>query len=102
MDDVTQVIASEVFGSLHLSKNYMFYDGTCGAVGSLLFANLLPSTIYQIFANGNDCYGPACFGYTHVLIAFLCACATGAALVVSVRTASLYAQIGGAVVLQLH
>ena len=40
------VLASEIFGSEHLSKNYMFFDGVSGAIGSLCFANLLPSTIY--------------------------------------------------------
>jgi hypothetical protein len=70
-----------------------FYDGVCSALGSLLFANLLPSTIYQLSATGNDCFGAACFGPTHTIIAVLSALGCGAALVLSARSAPLYAQI---------
>ena len=87
------VLASEIFGSQHLPKNYMFYDGTCGATGSLAFANLIPSAIYDAYATDNLCTGPYCFGTTHAIIAVLCAVSCGASLVVSARSAELYAQI---------
>lgn len=45
------VLTSELFGSRHLGQNYMFFDGGCGAVGTLLLANLLPTTFYAAAAS---------------------------------------------------
>ena len=87
------VLASEIFGSAHLAKNYMFFDGTCGALGSLVFANVLPSTVYALSAVGNDCVGASCFGPTHGISVLLCAvgCVLGAML--AKRSAPLYERI---------
>ncbi|CAE8582413.1 unnamed protein product, partial [Polarella glacialis] len=41
------VISSELFGSRRLSQNYMIFDGTGGAVGNVVLANLLPSVVYS-------------------------------------------------------
>ena len=71
----------------------VFYDGTCGALGSITLANLLPSYVYQLSAHGNVCWGAACFGPTHAIIAVLCTFGSCAAAVVSVRSRSLYRQI---------
>jgi len=87
------VLASEIFGSQHLPKNYMFFDGTCGALGSLVFANALPSTIYGLSAVGNDCIGAICFGPTHGISLLLCAVGCVAGWVVAKRSAPLYAMI---------
>ena len=87
------VLASELFGSEHISKNYMFYDGVSGAVGSLVFANFLPSAMYQAFAVGNKCFGFYCFGPTHAIISVACAVAALVAFFISSRSAPLYAQI---------
>lgn len=71
----------------------VFYDGTCGALGSITLANLLPSYIYQLSAHGNVCSGGVCFGPTHAIIAVLCTFGCCAAAVVSARSRSLYKQI---------
>jgi hypothetical protein len=91
------VLSSELFGSTHLSSNYMFFDGTAGAIGTLLLANALPSLIYQAASKGSlDCDGPMCFGPTHAIIAGLCTAAAGAAGAMAVRSVALYRQISAA------
>lgn len=91
------VLSSELFGSTHLSSNYMFFDGTSGAIGTLLLANALPSVIYQAASKGAlDCEGPMCFGPTHAIIAGLCTAAAGAAGAMAVRSVALYRQISAA------
>ena len=91
------VLSSELFGSTHLSSNYMFFDGTAGAIGTLLLANALPSLIYQAASKGSlDCEGPFCFGPTHAIIAGLCTAAAGAAGAMAVRSVALYRQISAA------
>ena len=75
----------------------MFYDGVCGAVGTMLLANALPSAVYQVASDGgNDCSGPQCFGPTHAIIAGLCAAAIGASSVIACRSLPLYRQIAEA------
>jgi hypothetical protein len=96
------VCASEIFGSEHLPTNYMFYDGVGGALGAILLANLLPSSIYQASAVGNVCDGAMCFGPTHAILAALCVLAMGASLVISRRSASLYQQIAAATAIRVH
>ena len=68
-------------------------QGVSGAIGSIVFANLLPSILYETYAEGNACHGPYCFGATHAIIAFLCIIACAVALLVSSRSAALYTQI---------
>lgn len=46
------VLTSEIFGSTHLPTNYLFYDGGCGSVGTVVLANLLPSSIYEMAGAG--------------------------------------------------
>lgn len=89
------VLTSELFGSLHLSINYMFFDGMCASVGTLLLANALPAAAYRAAAKGaQDCMGPNCFGPTHAVIAGLCVVAIGLSGIMSWRTAPLYRKIG--------
>ena len=107
------VLASELFGSSHLAANYLFFDGGCGAVGTLLLANLLPTYFYARAATNDDdeggsgadptnstcagssttCLGPQCFLPTHSIIAGLCVLAVVASAVIARRSAGLYRQI---------
>ncbi len=109
------VLASELFGSRHLAANYMFFDGGCGAVGTLLLANLLPTYVYAQGATDDDddgeggsggapgngtcpgasstCLGAACFLPTHAIIAGLCALAVIASAIIARRSVGLYRQI---------
>jgi hypothetical protein len=110
------VLASELFGSSHLAANYLFFDGGCGAVGTLLLANLLPTFFYSRAATDDDeggsgagsgpdltnrtcagssstCLGAQCFLPTHSIIAGLCLLAVVASAVIARRSAGLYRQI---------
>ena len=106
------ILASELFGREHLVINYLFYDGACGSVGTVLLANVLPSLIYQhagrptaaaAAATAPDlaiisdeavaaatCLGPRCFALTHIVVAGLCAVACCAATALALRSAPLY------------
>jgi MFS family permease len=88
------VLASELFGSKHLATNYMFFDGSCGAIGTMLLANALPAFVYANAARGAaDCVGPLCFGPTHAVIALLCGCAVVASVAIGCKTTELYRSI---------
>ena len=84
------ILCSELFGSRHLAANYMFYDGLCGATGTLLLANVLVGTFYS----GSGCSGPKCFGPTHAVIAALCVAGAAASGIIVYRSSGLYRQIG--------
>ena len=101
------VLASELFGSRHLAPNYLFFDGGCGAIGTIFLANLLPSAFYRVTtvapsavsqlrdstgaptAEGT-CLGWRCFGISHIVITALCFAAALAAGVISTRARALY------------
>ena len=100
------VLTSELFGSQHLSVNYMFYDGGCGCFGTVVLANLLPSAFYHTTSStttqasagtpggeGNACIGPSCFGTTHAIVATLCASGSLAAAVAAARSRGLYRRL---------
>jgi len=113
------ILASELFGSRHLSINYLFYDGGCGAVGTVLLANLLPSFVYHHADPSplmnpapaatadpqpvsaapappppvKPCIGSKCFGPTHEVIMALCAVGAVAVVLLSWRSASLYRRV---------
>jgi hypothetical protein len=100
-----------------LAANYLFFDGGCGAVGTLLLANLLPTFFYSRAATDDDdeggsgagsgpdltnrtcagssstCLGAQCFLPTHSIIAGLCLLAVVASAVIARRSAGLYRQI---------
>ena len=41
------ILSSEIFGSTHLTTNYLFLDGGGGAIGNVVLGALVPSIIYQ-------------------------------------------------------
>lgn len=80
------VLTSELFGSEHLAVTYLFYDGGCGAVGTLVLANFLPRAFYH----GDPCVGPGCYGPTHAIIAALNLSGAASSALVAWRAAGLY------------
>jgi len=90
------VMTSEMFGSKHLPANYLFFDGGCGAVGTILLANILPSAFYHA-TNGNDCVGSGCYAVSHLIIAALCVSGMVAAAFLVKSSGELYGMIGIAV-----
>lgn len=95
------VLSSELFGSEHLTVNYMFYDGGCAAFGNVVLGNLIPSAIYRAAKGGAgeavDCIGPSCFAASHGIIAAINLTAALASVVLSLRCARLYDVIGSSV-----
>jgi len=89
------VLTSELFGSANLATNYMFYDGTCAAVGIVVIGNLLPRAFYRPAAGATDCLGAECFAPTFAVVAALSASACVCAVVLSCRSVELYRQMGG-------
>ncbi|CAE8634291.1 unnamed protein product, partial [Polarella glacialis] len=88
------VISSELFGSRRLSQNYMIFDGTGGAVGNVVLANLLPSFVYSRAPHfGQECHGSACFGPTHLTILALCGLAVVSSAMLGMRNRALYKDI---------
>jgi hypothetical protein len=104
----------------HLASNYLFYDGGCGCIGTIILANVLPSIIYHAaeatsnstspgaatrygvndgLAPSNStsvhCVGPACFRTTHEIIIGLCGVGVAASVVLAFRSRALYRTIGG-------
>lgn len=84
------VLASEIFGSSNLPANYMFFDGGCGASGTILLANLLP----RVFHSPEGNCDARCFASTHAAIAGFCLVGSAAAAAVAVSSAHLYWKIG--------
>lgn len=69
------LIVGDVFGTRHHGANYMFYDGFCSAVGTLLIAKYITASVYEAHIVGGDddlsCYGDGCFAPTHWMVAAL-------------------------------
>ena len=82
------VLTSELFGSLHLASNYMFFDGGSAAVGTLMFANLLPR-LWDETHGGSNCIGASCYGWTHLIIIGVNGSGVVAALVGACRSLAL-------------
>lgn len=89
------VLASELFGSDHLHTNYLFYDGGCGATGTLLLANLLPRLFHRrVAASSSASCDASCFVKAHAAIAAIALAGAVAAVVLARRSAPLYTRIG--------
>lgn len=64
------VLVRDLWGDAHMGSNYMIFDGTSSALGSLVFAKLLVASYYDAHATTADddaaaqvCTGRACFPY---------------------------------------
>ena len=67
------LLISDFFGSAHHSANYSFFNGVSAAAGTLLFAKLLPQTVYDSHSvGGSRCEGRACFFDSHLVCVAAC------------------------------
>eukprot|EP00658_Telonema_sp_P-2_P040730 TRINITY_DN29122_c0_g1_i2.p1 TRINITY_DN29122_c0_g1~~TRINITY_DN29122_c0_g1_i2.p1 ORF type:complete len:574 (-),score=109.27 TRINITY_DN29122_c0_g1_i2:256-1977(-) len=87
------ILASELYGSKNLSANYMFYDGGCGAFGTMVLANAIPDLFYKTPPGSNTCTGPHCYSTTHLCIIGLNLTGCVAAAAISLRSTQLYRDI---------
>lgn len=80
---------------MYWQVNYIFYDGGCGAIGTMGLANLLPRVFYHAppCPSGPPCApctGGACFGPTHATVAALNFAGAAASAVLAWRAGGLY------------
>jgi MFS family permease len=91
------ITTSELFGSKHLGGNYMVFDGTCSAIGTLALSKFVAEVWYNKNAvkqaNGDmDCHGPHCFRQAHVVMALLALTGAAASFVLWRRSQAHYRQ----------
>ncbi|KAL3805369.1 hypothetical protein HJC23_009076 [Cyclotella cryptica] len=75
------LITGEVFGTLHVGANYMFFDGFSSAMGTLLLSKFVAQSFYDehimkshgdsIDGENYQCYGKECFQMSHVVVCLL-------------------------------
>jgi MFS family permease len=75
------LITGEVFGTLHVGANYMFFDGFSSAAGTLLLSKFVAQTVYDEHINENHgdpvnegnykCFGTGCFQLSHLIVSVL-------------------------------
>jgi len=75
------LITGEVFGTLHVGANYMFFDGFSSAAGTLLLSKFVAQTVYDdhideshgdsVDEGSNRCFGTECFQLSHFIVSAL-------------------------------
>jgi len=69
------LIVGDVFGTSHAGANYMMYDGSTKALGTIILSQYVAANVYQMHVDKTvdefTCYGPSCFQETHLTIAAL-------------------------------
>ena len=66
------LITGEVFGTLHVGANYMFFDGFSSAAGTLLLSKFVAQTVYDDHeTDDNKCFGTECFQLSHMIVSML-------------------------------
>jgi len=82
---------AEVFGKERISSNYMIFDGTPGAIGSLVFAKYLAQTVFKAHEGPDGkCYGDDCFMLSHVFMTIASLVGLVVGCVLTKRTGGLY------------
>lgn len=92
------IVTSELFGKTHVGGNVMFLNGLTGCVPALAFGKYLAQQIYHAHisssnAEKNTCYGPSCFGMTHLIIAAACALGVLFSMLLACKSLPLYRNI---------
>lgn len=69
------LIVRDIFGIKHHGANYMMYDGTTKAVGTMFLSEYIAGNVYEAHVDASvdaiTCYGPKCFRETHLTVALL-------------------------------
>jgi len=89
------IVVAEVFGESRVASNYMVFDGSPQAIGSVLIAQCLATAVYSSHevcddAGTCECSGDECFRLAHLVIAALNAagCCVGTLLTLRMRANS--------------
>ena len=59
---------AEIFGKERLASNYMIFDGSPGAVGTVVVAKFLANGVYDSHEVDGKCDGDECFRVSHMVI----------------------------------
>jgi len=72
------LVSQELFGTTNAGANYMFYDGSTSALGTVLLSNLVAQKVYDDHIvpdedgnKGKVCIGEGCFQTSHLIVAGL-------------------------------
>ena len=69
------LICGDVFGTRHAGANYMMYDGSTKALGTIFLSQYVAGNVYEAHVDRDvdafSCYGPSCFRETHLTVAAL-------------------------------
>jgi len=89
------LVVGEIWGEERIASNYMIFDGTPGAVGSLVFARVLPSAMVKAHADPDGvCRGDHCFFDVHAVILSCQALCFIIGCVFACRTRVVYKSLG--------
>ena len=68
------LICGEVFGMKNMATNYLLYDGTTSATGTLLFSKFVTQMVYERHTqeDSNTCFGQECFEASQWIVAAAC------------------------------
>jgi len=83
---------TEIFGKARVASNYMVFDGTPGAIGALLIAQLLASHVYSAHTapGASKCVGDACFRLAHLIVVAVELAGCVAGVLLALRTRAVY------------
>merc|ERR1712032_1244570 len=91
------VLTSELFGSVNLATNYMFYDG-CSFIGTLILVRIVAAKVEQSHTRDGeaDCIGAECFNLTHKIVTAVNILAMVGMFAIVARSRNLYSNISSA------
>jgi len=86
----------EVFGQARISSNYMIFNGTPGACGTLIFAKFVAIEFYNFHADENmQCHGDICYRDSHIAIAATQCVGVVIGILFALRTGVVYRALAG-------
>merc|ERR1712070_309097 len=85
---------AEVFGKERVASNYMIFDGTPGAIGSLVFAKYLAQSVFDAHKGPDGkCHGEECFFLSHVVMGIASLVGFAIGCILCIRTKALYKKL---------
>ena len=86
-------IVGDIFGLKYFASNYSLL-ALAPTIGSIVLSTAVASGIYQHYAHGkSDCFGTACYAYTHAIIVACCVVGAVCAVMLARSTRQQYSKI---------
>jgi len=96
------ITITEIFGPDRFSSNYMIFDGTPGAVGTVIFGKILSTAVFNAHLNSispetgaKTCKGDECFWLCHITLGIVQVIATILGIILTVRVREVYQKLSG-------